>query len=290
MNTPIIPLTTLCFISSISMLSAAVTSVNDPSSQWNAIDYPAGTADPLADAPGPESDEELVGNDSTPLFYTYLDEANDYMYFRTRHAADGNGGGGFGSNLFIGIEVDGNIDTIDAFVGISTQGSSDQIFIAQPSNDDNFSSINVINNSHTYTSIVDGTNYSWSDVDVINSTTNTFTGSNPDFYLSFRISFSALADEIAANTALNAGDIDASTVFQYIVVTGESDNAINKDIAGLDGKDNTYDGYTFSQLAAAGVGFSDPVSANGVALVPEPSSSMLLLIGALGLCGNRRRK
>lgn len=292
---------------SLTVLShAAVTSVDDFTPAWTAISYmnPA-NADPFADSNGQQA-EELVGSATTPFLFTGYDSANDHAYFRTRHAETKVTGKSsvFSSNLIIGIDADSDFK-IDAFVGVSTQGGGFDVFLAAPDttnadNNKSFNSITIDSGSYQkFTATTD--NYRWdavttdddpNDIDIDGSYTAGPPAANEDdidYYLSFRVSFSALATIIEnSSTTLNNGDVGADTPFRFFVATSTNDSNFNKDIGGLNGRDNTLLNTAFSELPQV---HTDLVTASGApVIVPEPSSSALLLGSLLGALGIRRRK
>lgn len=276
---------------------AAVTSIDAFSTDWTRIDYANnGLADPIADSNGQNS-EELVGDDTLGFFFTDFndfddaDASNDVISFRTRHAETKNGGSAFTSNLFIGIDADQDF-VIDAFVGVSTSGNSNTLFIANPEASSSNNSVNSskIDTTYVATPIISATNFNWravteDDTDGIGESLDIDGGGDTDYYLSFQLNFSQLAAVLESNSATIGDTVTASTGLRYIVGTSTQNNSLNKDVGGLDG--NSGFGTLFSELPNV---TSELISADGVSIVPEPSSSALLILSALGYCGIRRRK
>lgn len=295
MNTP--KLIGLAFCSSVTLSHAAVTSISDFSTEWSRIDYANnGLADPIADSNG-QNAEELVGTDTLGFFFTDFndygdsDSSNDVMSFRTRHAETKNGGSAFTSNLFIGIDADGDY-VLDAFIGISTSGNSDTLFIANPQASSSNNTVNdsKIDTTYVATPVITATNFNWravteDDTAGTGESLDIDGGGDTDYYLSFQLNFDTLATVLENNSAAVGDTVTASTGFRYVVGTSTQNNSLNKDVGGLDG--NSGFGTLFSDLPNV---TSQLTSADGVTIVPEPSSSTLLLFGAIGLCGIRRRK
>jgi hypothetical protein len=288
---------------------------------WNAIIY--GTiADVPVDYGTGQPETDLVGTDvdgsvSVPFFYTLYDDTNDIfdggsISFRTRHAGDDQGDG-FKQELIIGILADGD-STIDAFVGIDKQ---DGAYIAAPilSSDPNdpkntnVLNIDIDNKGSDYRTYgTDSSIYDWgkvseySDIDpndiaIIDLDNQVVKNegkkgvTREDHFLSFTVPYQVLVDTITLSTGQ---PVDAeSTGFRFVVATSTQPNKINQDVGGLSGE-GSYD-IDFNDIVVIDENGNPvdpfvPTTPTGVALVPEPSSSMLLLTGALGLCGMRRRK
>src|SRR5205085_1730403 len=99
-------------------------------------------------------------------------------------------------------------------------------------------------------------------------------GAQPDFFLSFSI---PLSDIIAQLAAVGITGFDENSTLNYVIATATQANSLNQD---LNGVDKNYDGaMTWSLLGV----LSDPISVNGISVVPEvnPGLWIVLLLGAV---------
>jgi hypothetical protein len=268
---------------------------------------------------------EFVGDVNNPGFYFGYekDPSNALnggkLLFRVRIAAwdenikdsstPGNAPGQFGSSLFIGI--DGNGDgAIDIFVAADDRGTSSQngVKIFYPSCSTSTgcftgpSTTNLGAQAGT-TTLFSTTGLSANfDFRQVNSTSDPRTGTEAplnqnvsvagannkydtiDGFFSFAVSLAdvqtALASPANPNVSARLTNFNSSTSMRFIAVTAQQANSFNQDTGGCDNTTN------FSTWACA---LSDPITPNSV-LSPEPSTSDLMLISAIGAFAFSRRR
>lgn len=296
--------TKLCF-SAVSITSASQGGANP----WVAVGYQT-PADPLKDQQtgGVEADLVGVGSNDVPFLYTLFDDnstadkTDGTIAFRTRHGGDANSAG-FSQVLFIGLELTGD-STVDAFIGVDNQGGSDLYIAAADTTGNNTIASLAIDSGIAIQQIsyTDGVDYSWreitgADVTGLPNTSLDLDGdfdskiAETDYLLSFSLDFNTLVTYADTNLSIT---IDEDTALRYIVGTSAQPNSFNQDIGGIDDNTRTdlVGGTQVQNLPFSTIGaFTDTITASGVpVVVPEPSTSALLLGSILFSCGFRRRK
>lgn len=184
--------------------------------------------------------------------------------------------------------IDANRDgALDLFVGVNNSGAADHIGLWNPGNG--------ANTSPNTTSIVsiplvsytqNATNYHWAPVNTtIDPTVGTATdidgGGQTDHFLSFSVPFNDVVTQLAAR---GVSGINENSSFSYVMATATQANSLNQD---LNGVPKTYDGAaTWSTLGA----LADPLSASGVAIVPEVNPGMAVAVLALVAIATQHRR
>lgn len=198
-----------------------------------------------------------------------------FLGFRVRLGADVSPAG-FKTALFVGI--DANHDgKLDLFVGVNNSGSADTVAIWNPGTGSNTSpSTTTIVSTPLVAYTPGATNYNWAPVSLatdpsVGTATDIDGGGNNDYFLSFSIPF---ADIVTQLSLLGITGVNENTVFNYVVATATQANSLNQDLNGVAGSVN-------SSLTWAALGvLSDPVSASGIAAVPEANSTVFAAIFA----------
>ena len=264
--------------------TATIVDLSSPTDGWTPIRYSNNNPDPSNDQQTGSSEGDIVGNALHPSAYTIFGDAgtpsitDGTLAFRVRLGADVNPAG-FKTALFVGI--DANHDgAIDLFLGVNNSGAANTVGIWNPG-----AGLNVSPNT---TSIVStplvsyvpvAGNYNWSQVNTtidpsVGTATDLDGGGQPDFFLSFSI---PLSDIIAQLAAVGITGFDENSTLSYVIATATQANSLNQD---LNGVDKNYDGaMTWSILGV----LSDPISVNGISVVPEvnPGLWIVLLLGAV---------
>lgn len=288
----------LALFFSISAADAAI-SLDGSSSSWISLgdnfDFSGdqGTGIPASD---------IVGNGVNPGFYTSFDDAgtpsltDGFVAFRVRLNTAGNGGA-FTGNVWFGIDADMS-GSIDAFIGVGTQGQSTTLGIHDAgtglNTSPNTTSIASLTPLYTFAAVPTpsaSANFNYRAVTAADGGAQSVVDyggdGNPDYYLSCIVSFNSLVNFITANTinpqtsqpVFNAQNpFNQNSLVRYVVTTSNQRNTLNQDIGGIgDTEDRSQ---TWVQLG----GFSNTVT------VPEVSSTLLALIGSVfGMVFHRRR-
>lgn len=263
--------------------------IGSDTSFWSPITYGTNTPDPILDY-SPQPSADLIGDANHPAFYSQFDDAgtsdltDGTLAFRVRlNKVKNYKKMTFNYNLFVGL--DANLDgALDLFVGVDNSPNGN-ILLAM------WSPGTGANTGPSTTSIVSppqltfaealGVNYDFSLVDAtIDPDAISYDidgGGKTDVFLSFSFDFNDVV------TLLNAKgiSIDQNTGINYVMATSNQDNALNKDLNGVDG--GTTSTLTFNELGAT----SDTFSATGDA-VPEPAVMALLLAGCFSILIGRR--
>ena len=206
------------------------------------------------------------------------------MAFRVRLGADTNPSG-FKTAFFIGI--DANADgALDLFLGVNNSGQADTIGIWSPGTGLNISpSTTTIGNTPLRSYAETSANYSWMPVNTTNdpsvgTDTDLDGGGRNDYFLSFSIAFS---DVVAEMTAAGINGFNQDSPISFVIATSTQGNSLNQDLNGVGA---TFDpAATWSTLGVV----SGLVTSTGTP-IPEPSSSLLLMIGLGGIIGYRARR
>ena len=276
---------------------SAVTAVIESSSKdWAAIGYGDNvTPDTPDDHQTGGVEGDLVGSMGVPFFYTLYNEGT--LSFRTRHGGDADSAG-FGGILYIGIDVNNDL-TIDAYVGVDHQGNNTDVFIATADSGDN-NSVSSLGYEVVTTSDHEEVDdiYNWREVgaddfdypdpelDIDGALTpDKKNDDSPDYFLSFQIEFSELERVLGEDY-----DITTGTGFSYIAGTSTQPNSFNQDIGGINGNDENFDpDKLFEDYNEDSGVTSNPTTPTGLP-IPEPSTSILLLISGLFMTAYRKRQ
>jgi hypothetical protein len=238
-----------------------------PTTAWIAVP-PGGTNqfDFTNDEQANNDEGDLVGSATDPMFYLQFDNAgvssntDGTLAFRVRIAGDtGSGASGFGRNLFIGVDADGNGD-IDLFITVNRTGSNNQIALFNPGTGANDSpattSIDNANPLKVIPIVTTGVgkNLDYSQVtngvtgNDPNATSIDLFGGTPDYFVSFSVPFQ---DIVNALTTLGITGVSDQSPVRFLVSTATQDNSLNQDIGGVQGVSGTQSYLTsgaFTQL------------------------------------------
>jgi hypothetical protein len=277
----------------VALPASAQIAPNSPTTTWNALLYPPGspvTPDPFSDQQTGSKESDIVGTASVASFFTRFYDGgtasliDGQIAFRLRIAEQQNPPG-FSGAAFVGI--DGNGDgTLDLFVGVDNSGSFDHVGIWTAGNGLNVSpSTTSIQSPPAISYAETGLNYDWSPLNAtIDPTTMTYdvdNGGNVDYFISFLVPF---ADLVSMFSTVGIQNVDENSIFSYVAATATQDNSLNQDLNGVNGGVNATN--TWQQLGA----LTTPQSANGMTVVPEPSTYALLLLGGGLLLLLKRRR
>ena len=278
--------------------------VGNSESIWREI---FGNYDYNVDQQTGQGQSDIVGTATDPGFYTAYDDGgtagstgDDYIAFRIRTNDQNGNKDYYGGYLWVGIDADGDND-IDAYINYTASNSSTTVSIYGPgaglNNSPSTSTVTAPNNTAAYVwtnpTGYDQSNYRAVDT-LIDGGTTTNAGSpddtSVDWYVTFQLPFASLINFLNDEGEMGVGNtisgVDDTTPLRFIVASSTQANSLNQDIGGIDGNDPNYDpNLTWDQQP--GSPLSQPF--NGTGLVPEPSSSLLLILGGLGLLLRRRR-
>jgi hypothetical protein len=269
---------------------ASVVDVTSPTTSWTPVQYTNNDPDPSSDQQTGTSEGDLVGNAAHPSFYTQFGNAGTPSFtdgtlaFRARVGADVNPVG-FKTALFVGIDAN-NDGALDLFVGVNNSGSADTVGIWNPGTG--------ANTSPSTTSIVSvpllsytpvAANYHFAAVTLtidpsVGTATDIDGGGQNDYFLSFAIPFNDIVTQLGLR---GISGVNENSTFSYVMATATQANSLNQDLNGLP---KTYDGTaTWGALGA----LSNPLSASGLAVVPEPGAGLVVGLFSLVALATRRR-
>lgn len=273
--------------------SATVVDLAAPTTSWTPIIYSNNNPDPSNDQQTGASEGDIVGNAQHPSAYMMFGDAgtpsltDGTLGFRIRLGADTNPAG-FKTALFVGI--DANMDgKLDLFLGVNNSGSADTIGIWNPG-----AGLNVSPNTTSIVStplvsyVITASNYYWNAVTTTNdpsvgTATDLDGGGKNDYFLGFAIPFS----DIVAQLGAIGIPFDQNSTLTYVIATATQANSLNQDLNGVGAG---YDAsLTWSQLGV----LSDPMTAGGLAAVPEISPTLsvgLLLLAVIAQRGFARAR
>ena len=285
----IVCLLVCCFPARASM----TVDVTSSTTSWTPVTYGPNHPDPSNDQQTGSSESDIVGDSSHPSAYTTFGDAgtasltDGTIGFRIRLGAD-QSPAGFKGALFVGLDANGD-GALDLFIGVNNSGSSDTIGIWNPGTGANISpnTTSIVSAplaSYTITAL----NYNWT---AVNSTIDPTVGAaidingdgKNDYFLTFSV---PLADVITQLDARGITGVNQNSTFSYVIATATQANSLNQDLNGVGG---SYDGS--ATWATLGV-LSDPLTAGGNFVVPEPSSALVtaMVVGVAIAHGNRRRR
>ena len=274
-----------------SAASGAPIVIDGPTTDWIAVSYPVVIPDWNDDEQTGDTESDVVGNALRAALYLQFDDGgtpgdptDGNIAFRLRIGAQRNPPG-FSRFAAVGMDADGD-GALALFIGVDNSGSADRIEIYDggPGGNTSPSTTTIVSVSPTaITYAQTASNYDWSPIDATiepgESNFDLDADGNTDYFLSWLVPFNDIVTHLS--NAYGIG-IDENTPVQYVVGTSSQDNALNQDLGGPDG------GTTSTQTWEALGALSDPFTPTGV-LVPEPSSSTMLLLGLLGLAAMRAR-
>lgn len=273
------------------------------SDEWANILY-GDDADPADDYGTGQPESDLVGSMDVPFFYTLYDDSDDdaeggTLSFRARFAGDEKKYGEYNKNLIIGIAI-GDSTHINAFVGVDKHNS---VFVlGAPSDSGANTSVSTISIGKTDYDTLDA-EVSWraitdTDVAELADTTLNVDGGTGDASTDYLLSFTISITDLITAAELSEEDLVGNTSLRYLVGTSTNLNNYTQDIGGIDdnsagggGADDPYEQpFGDGSGGGGGGGTSGTTQTDGEPiLVPEPSTSLMLLLGLLSACGIRRR-
>lgn len=280
------------FLLACSSFGNAAIALNSSTAEWYAITYiGAAQTDFVSDSRTGIDEADLVGSvvGASPLqtaFYYRYDSVSDQVGFRLRVASDSNPPGYTGA-LWVGFMFDAG-DSIDLFTGYINKNSTNTLGFYDPGAGANTSpsTTTVVDNTPLYSEVVTASNFLWTPVTVGPTGNDPVTGGindigsygGVDYFATWVLSFNSLRA-----AALTQGfTITSSSAFRFVVGTSEQPNSMNQDLNGVSG--GTTSTSTFATLGAV----SPTVTSLG-GVIPEPSSSLLAMLGMMALLARRRR-
>ena len=256
----------LLLLSSVHCYATAA-SVGSSTNSWFAISGP--NFDPTSDAQTGDPRAELVGDATNPgLYFAFdnpnnaLNDPNSRMLFRARvaqYAISGNTPTGYGSAIFIGIDVgiDGNFDgKIDIFVAADDRGNAAangvKLYYPKCPNsgacNTGPSTTNLSNQVGTTSAFVttgQNANFNWAavssttdprpnlDTDV-SSPSDSAAYKQVDGFFSFAVSMGSVSDALkTAPTPI--ANFNAASQIRVIAITAQQLNSLNQDLGGCNG-------------------------------------------------------
>jgi hypothetical protein len=287
-----------CLLFSVAASNAAIISIGGSSSNWNSL---GANYDFLADQQTGDPASDIVGNADNPGFFTAFDNNNDSasltdgnLAFRIR--LDDHGGSNsniaFGRNLWVGIDADLS-GSIDAYLGLNMQGSTQEMGIFSPGSDLNTSPNTTSVDSaptapYSYTPGASNYNYRAVNFTTDGGTTNDIGAGNkaePDYYVSFLVPFGDIAAFLTAAMPLKfngSTPFTENTPIRYVLGTSTQSNSFNQDLGGVNGQVNS--STTWTDLG----GFTPTITPSGA--VPECSAALLAFVGSVLTFGFKRRR
>ncbi len=279
----------------------AVVSLNTTTSQFTPLNL-NGPSDPIADNQANRPDIELVGDDALG-FYAFYTQFNDNpsdpgasnidgeLFFRIRVAGEnGNSDGEADGYFLVGLDVTSN-GTIDYFISHGGNPSQEiRILRAGASANNTPNSLSL--GAELYSTDANASNSLFTEVNNIDNldTVTEYTRQDPnnssktisitednldggrltDMFLTFSLSFNALANVI--NNDLYGGSLifDDQSIYQMLLVTSQNGNNLNSDLGGVDGINDT------PFISPTGGGLTGPIDPTGTP-VPEPGAFGLLI-------------
>jgi hypothetical protein len=267
-------------------LPAAIVSVtptfspSSPTTEWVRILYPGdSTADLGNDHQTGSSEGDIIGNNRNPSMYMRFDSGGSslttegWWSFRLRLGGDVPPTG-FKAAAFVGLDADMD-GSVDLFLGVNNQGSTDQLGIWLAGNGANTSptTTDMITPAvRTYTPSV--ANYAFPPIDQkidpgVTSIDLDLSG-RQDRFLTWILPF---ADVVGMLGTAGISGVDRDTHMQFMAATSTQPNSFNQDLNGVTGGINASE--TWGSLG----GFSQTYTPASLTPVPEPGSHVLLSAG-----------
>jgi hypothetical protein len=260
-----------------------------PTTLWTPITYPNNNnPDPFADQQTGGRESDIVGSLALPSFYKQFYDGGtagiltDGQFGLRLRLAQLENPPGYTGAAFVGLDGDGD-GSLDIFVGVNNQGSGNQVGIWDAGN-----GLNISPNTTTITSPArfsyteTAANYDWSAVSLTlnpGAPTLDVDGSGgTDYFLTWVVPF---ADLVAAMLANGVSGFNQNSALGLVAATATQDNSLNQDLNGVAGSVNST--FTWEQIGAASLAYS----ASGTDPVPEPSTTLLILV-AMDILGRRR--
>jgi len=259
-----------------------------PTTEWNVIGYPTLIPDYVDDQQTGHPEADIVGDLTHPALYMAFDDGgtpsttDGNIAFRVRLGADRPPSG---FTHFFGIGMDADLDgNLDLFLGVDNAGNRTQVGIFDPGDDVNTSPATTSIDSTPLVywdwELVAGI-YDFSVVDAtIDPSATTFdfdNDTNNDYFLSFVIPFQDIV------TQLGMPGFDEDSPFQLVAGTSTQPNALNQDLGGPEGGDDSTQ--TWEDLGA----MTTPFSPSG-SPIPEPNTGALVGFGLVVLAAAKRRR
>ena len=284
----------ILFLLACSSLGNAAINVSSSSTLWTVV---GGNYDFAADQQTGQGQADIVGNNAAnnPGFLTQFDNnggdtslTDGFIAFRVRmNSRDGTAQNpDFSNYLWIGIAADAG-DSVDGFLNYNG-GNSPHVAIYAPGTG--------LNTSPNTTSI---SNTAYVSYDTSTPTYSSYANYRAvlasgyageaggidagadalnDWYVSFQLPFQDVVNYMATRGIT----INQNSPLRYVLGTSTQGNALNQDLGGVNG--GTTSTTSWSQLG----GFSPTMSGAGQ-VIPEPSSSLLAMLGAMAWLMRRRR-
>ena len=243
---------------------------------------------------------DLTGFGAVPLFYMQYDDggtpgsansSDDEIAFRFRAdnavLTSGPNSGAFAGYIWIGIDIDTDAD-IDAFMMLAGKNGVYTL--------DVYDSDTGLNTSPSTTSLSGSatpvtTGFSLfhgivTNIDIAGNP-NIDGDSDPDYLISYKVSFDALATALNSKTitgsvpldlisTINGGSgVDINTSFRVVVASAQNDNTLNGDVGGFDDKNDVLS-TTYADQGAISSSLSfaepDPVDLGTSTIVASPTT------------------
>ena len=244
-------------------VSAAPYTLN--TTYWNQVVYASGTNDYFADQQTSNTSAacDLVGVAGHPASYWYMDTSgtssltDGSLSFRVRLAESGKNGQVFELVDSVIVGIDANRDgRLDAIAAVRYKGPANQVgvFIMNPGTglNDGPNTTSIMNSGTGIwyqSAITSGVNYDYKAVTTTldpGGATN-YGSTSTNYFVDFTIPFNSLVTGLQTNKSLNITD---ATPLSFVVMTGNSLNAINEDVGGIYGIPANTDTTTWTDLKA----------------------------------------
>lgn len=201
---------------------------------------------------------------------------------------------GFGSYVFIGLELDGDVP-IDMYIIIDAKTTKDAFdgsigfYEATGGSTANISpsSTSIANQPLFAQEAFTSSNYNFQPVNNLEFNTNSDLNDNgEDYFMTASLDFAQLV--AAAGRLADSITVTDQTPIRYMVATSQNKNNINEDINGLDGEVNS--AMSWSDLSSMEGGGLTPQYYPDGTPVPEPSSYALMFGTLAGIVVLFRRR
>lgn len=299
-------------LSGMTVLNANAQQVSAPTTSWTAIAYGnAFATDPSLDQQTGSPEGDFVGDAANPTLYTAFDKGiigdstDGTLFFRGRVGGDSNAAG-FNRTFFVGIDAGRSVTggvlqasgKLDLFVGVGNQGSGDGVKIWDPGTASNTSpSTTSVGGSPISTVALSAVNFNFAQVTATNNpgvtNTNIDGGKNdPDFFVSFGVSFSSVRTALLARGFTTIND---TTNLRFVLINATQDNSLNQDFGNINDRTANLT-QTYEQLGVISnaynpaTGTFQPVPATPAAISLGIGSLIGLLSTGVDKLRTRRRK
>lgn len=276
---------------SISFAQTTV-SVGGPSSGWTPVTVSPDTnttvymSDPPNDQQTGQGADDFVGTTTSPGMFIDFGTVNGAQSIGFRFYMNRFEAGGFSGNLRVGIDAEGDGD-VDIFLGprLGGNAANQGLVFQNPGTGLNVSPSTTSLGTNYGRIAFTADNYNYQQLTPTIDPLWTTIGTEADSVISFSVPFANL-QSILAGVGIT---VDTNTYLSFIAFTSTQSNAINQDLYGSTGINNTV------RFDAEGGGFTDYYTAAGDyrkrPIVPEPSTYGAMLLGAMmAFLGYRRWK